>query len=132
VSHSSFTLPYVAICSLVSQCIWLSYHNLKVTVCWVVMLCSSVHFEDHNHHHENHSFLTVLKYLCFGFLDYGIVWSDRWIPTFQRNVLPVSSGKKMQAVDSFKMLVTTFQTTLCHKLDDHNLNLHCHQISGLM
>jgi hypothetical protein len=33
---------------------------------------------------------------------------------------------KTEAAGSFETLVSTYQTTQCHNLEDHKLNLNCH------
>jgi hypothetical protein len=50
----------------------------------------------------------------------------------------LSSGRKMEAVHFYKMLVITYKTTRCHKLQDHNLSAHhhksfkCHKLSHIL
>jgi hypothetical protein len=39
-----------------------------------------------------------------------------------RNLLPPSSGWKMEVASYFEMFITTYETTRCHDVEDHNFN----------
>jgi hypothetical protein len=58
-----------------------------------------------------------------GLLDCGAMWTCRWIPTFQRNLLPSPSGL-MEAVCSSKTLVSTYKSTWCYNPEDQHRHLY--------
>jgi hypothetical protein len=53
--------------------------------------------------------------------------SCKWVPKFRKNILPPSSTLKTEAICSSEKLVSTYQTTGCHDLQDHSMNLHRHE-----
>jgi hypothetical protein len=64
--------------------------------------------------------LTAVKMSMVVVLDCGAKWTCRGGPTFWRNILPPSSGLKMDAVCSFKTLVLTYKSIWCHNPEDHH------------
>jgi hypothetical protein len=52
--------------------------------------------------------------------DSTLTGSCRWLPTFHRNTLPMSSGRNDGGDTYLQILVTSYKTTWHHNPGDHN------------
>jgi hypothetical protein len=61
----------------------------------------------------------------FVLLGYDTIYSGRWVQTFLRNTLPVSSGWSMKVLRSFETLVSTYQLKLLILIRTSNCTRKC-------
>jgi hypothetical protein len=66
-------------------------------------------------------------YLAVGLLGCDAVWTCRYIPTFWRNILPLSSALIMKTVCFTETSVSTYKSTRRHNPEDQHRHFHCRE-----
>jgi hypothetical protein len=64
-----------------------------------------------------------------GLLGCNAMWTCTHIRKFRRNILPPSSGLKLETVCFFETLVSTYKSTLRYNPEDQHLQLISHPVS---
>jgi hypothetical protein len=107
--------------TILLNCVFLAMTDTVEEAEWVAFLILSSHIIC-IHPANLFSWSDIWGYISGDFLysRYDTVYFHKWVPTLWRNIMP-SSSLKMEAVCILKILLPTYQITLCCNLKGQNL-----------